>query len=302
VAGNDTWCVRCGEACIDKRGILSFEAGGSVTGFAIVAAVNDHASLIRDLSASRCASGRIVIVEGQSSAGAAYNTGMHKCSEEIVAFVHQDVYLPMGWEQRLAAAVDQLEAASEPWAVLGVWGIAKTGRYCGKVWCTGGNQQHVGVLGLTEVSSIDEIVIVLKRSSGLHFDEKLPGFHLYATDIVMEARERGMKTFVFDGPVIHNSRTNPQPLDRHFWNSYRYMQRKWAAQLPLKTCVVTVTRFGWPLWKQWGRNEVARLRGRYKPRPRLADPAAKARELGYEREMLALADSGTCRSASIRTL
>ena len=95
---------------------------------------------------------------------------------------------------------------------------------------------------MAEVASIDEIVIVLNNRHGLRFDENLPGFHLYAADIVLQAREKGLKTYVFDAPVVHNSRHNPQVFDRHFFAAYRYMRRKWAWQIPLPTCTVPITR------------------------------------------------------------
>src|SRR5205085_442241 len=133
------------------------------------------------------------------------------------------------------------EQSGVAWGVLGVCGVTADGKFCGRVWCTGGNREYRGLQqGPHKVVSIDEVIIVLKRSTGLTFDENLPGFHLYATDVIMEARKRGLMTFVFDGPVIHNSRANPQPLDRHYWTAYRYMQRKWAAELPLPTCVIPV--------------------------------------------------------------
>jgi hypothetical protein len=249
----------------------------------MIVAANSEEVLRSNILQSRAARQVPVFVERDyPTAGLAYNAGLKKSEAAYLIFVHQDVYIPDGWLDRLQQTVDNLERSGTPWGVLGVWGIAAPGKYCGKVWCTGGNQEHVGRLGLLEVVSIDEILIVLKRSTGLRFDEKLPGFHLYATDIVLEARKRGLKTFVIDAPVVHNSRANPQPLDRYFRAAYRYMQQKWSDELPLVTCVVSVTRAGWPLWKQWGRNSIAHLRGRFLPHPRLVDPAIKARELGYE--------------------
>jgi hypothetical protein len=60
------------------------------------------------------------------------------------------------------------------------------------------------------------------------------------------------------------------------------MQQKWARQLPLKTCVVHVTRPGWPMYRQWARTRVAQLRGRVQAAPPAPDSAAIARRLGYE--------------------
>ena len=86
---------------------------------------------------------------------------------------------------------------------------------------------------------------------GLRFDPDLPAFHLYATDIILQAAARGLRSYAIDAPVVHNSRRNPQPLDRGYRDAYRYMRRKWRDRLPLRTCVVDVTRSGWPMWRQW---------------------------------------------------
>ena len=40
------------------------------------------------------------------------------------------------------------------------------------------------------MQSFDELLIVLRRDSGLRFDEGLPGWHMYGTDIVQTARAR----------------------------------------------------------------------------------------------------------------
>jgi glycosyltransferase involved in cell wall biosynthesis len=252
--------------------------------FALVAAVNDPQIQARDIGASPFIGSTVLAERGHPTAGVAYNAGMSRSREDVVIFAHQDVYFPRGWNSRLAAAVEHLERAREPWAILGVWGIRPDRRYAGKVWCSGGHREHVARTGrpVVEVASIDEIVIVMNRRAGLRFDENLPGFHLYATDIILQARQKGYKAFIFDGPVVHNSRPNPNPLDRHFFAAYRYMQRKWADQLPVLTCTVPITRWGWPLYKRWSKREWRRLRGTVSGGQRVDDPAAMARYLGYE--------------------
>jgi hypothetical protein len=255
-------------------------------GLTLVAAVNSSAILEQNLLRSPLIAegGAPLITEwGHSSAGAAYNAGLSKSSSRLTALVHQDIYLPGDWEERVLAAAAELDAQGIPWGVLGVWGIRADRTYAGRVWCSGGGQEHcVAVRQPVEVVSIDEIVIVLNCDSGLRFDEGLPGYHLYGTDIIMQARQRGLSAFVFPGPVVHNSRPNPQVFDRHFFAAYRYMQRKWAAQLPLLTCTVPVTASGWPLYRAWMRREWRRRLGLYRGGIRQDDPRPIAQQLGYE--------------------
>jgi len=255
----------------------------------ICCAANDEHVLAANLAQSpviRSGLVDLIIERGHGSAGSAYNAAIAKASSDVVVCTHQDVYLPAGWEQRLLDAIKDLELRGERWAVLGVWGIQADGAFAGRVWCSGGNREYVRPFAgqAVEVDSIDEIVIVINRKVGLRFDDALPGFHLYGTDIILQAQQIGHRAFVFDGPVVHNSRCNPQPLDRAFWNAYRYMQRKWASQVPLRTCTVPVTRAAWPLRKAWLRNELDRLRGRTRDDGgrRGNDAVQLAQRLGYE--------------------
>lgn len=256
-----------------------------MAGLALVAAVNDDEVLSANLLRSPVLedADRLIAERGRASASQAYNAGLERAVANYVAFVHQDVYLPEGWDRQVMASIAMLESKGRPWGVLGIWGIRADGKHVGRVWCSGSGCEYRGQAGgMQPVVSVDEVVIVLNNRYGLRFDAQLPGFHLYATDLIMQARCRGLEAYVIEAPVVHNSWCNPQPLDGAYRAAYRYMQRKWAGKLPLKTCVVDVTRWGWPLYRQWARNELARLRGRVRARPRHPDPAVLAARLGYE--------------------
>jgi hypothetical protein len=252
---------------------------------AVVVAVNDDHVLRANLLKSpmiRSGAHPVLIERGHSSAGAAYNAGAGRSDADVLVFAHQDVYFPPGWDRRLHAAIASLEAAGRPWAVLGVWGIRQDGRCCGRVWCTGSGQEFCAAADQpVEVASIDEIVIVVNAAAGLGFDEQLLGFHLYATDLVLQAAQRGYASYVFDGPVVHNSRTVPQ-LNASYVAAYRYMQRKWRDRLPLQTCVVPVTRFGWPLKKYRARMALNVLLRRVVMHQRHGCPDVLSQRLGYE--------------------
>ena len=261
--------------------------------FSVIAAVNDEILLGANLAASPCiADGRVeLIVEREHpSASIAYNAGMHKATGSVLVFAHQDVYLPFDWDQRLLSTVKQLDEQGIRWGVLGAFGVAMPLRLVGTSWSSGlAREVGVRVTAPQKVISIDEMVIVVNRAEGLRFDDALPGYHLYGTDIVRTALRRGLGAFVFDGPVVHNS----QPvrwLDKHFHKAYRYMKQKWADELPLHTCVVDVTRTGWPLCRHRLRSVKKRVFTQVSWRPRLADPSLIAQSLGYEpRRQLSIA-------------
>jgi hypothetical protein len=202
----------------------------------VVAAVNDErvlaSNLLRSPMMSR-ADVRFHSRRGFSSAARAYSDAMADCHADLVVFVHQDVYLPGGWEQRLRAQVALLERDDPDWGVLGVYGVTPAGRHVGCVWSSGLGQ----LLGETferpePVASIDEVLIVVRRASGLSFDPKLPGYHLYATDLVQTAREARMGTYAICAPVVHNSRPL-SCLDDAFFDAYRFVATKWRDRLPI---------------------------------------------------------------------
>lgn len=251
----------------------------------IVAAVNDDDILKQNLLASpMVAKGGVKVIceRGHACAGKAYNAGLSQTDADYVIFAHQDVYLPTGWDLRLIQATETLCRTNPNWAVLGLVGLDAGGSLLGRVWDTSSDQQFGSRLTAPAPAvSIDELVIVLRRESGIRFDPDLPSFHLYAADVILTAKAQGMSTYVCDGPVIHNTVRLGQ-LDSGYRLAYRYIQRKWHDQLPIKTCVMPVTRFGWPLIQRWLR--VAKwemLHGKQCRQPHL-EPASLARKLGYD--------------------
>lgn len=257
--------------------------------FDIVAAVNDDEVLANNLAASPMISEGsvpLIIQRGHQSAGSAYNAGLERTTADVVVFAHQDVYFPRGWERKMLLAIDdRLELEGKRWGVLGVVGKDRTGELVGRVWSTGLHREvKANFSNPTPVVSVDELVIVLRKETGLRFDSSLPGYHLYGTDIVQSALQSGFEAYVFDGPVIHNSVPVVQ-LDGSYTRAYRYLQRKWHSRLPICTTVIPITRFGWPLFRRRLANVKNHVFSRKPSRQRYArhqTPWLKAQELGYE--------------------
>lgn len=254
-----------------------------------IAAVNDTAVLEANLAASpvlRADPARLVTLRDQPSASIAYNAGLDQTSARICVFAHQDVYLPRGWEDRLADIVTGLDQLDQNWAVAGLFGKDREGAPVGRVWSTGlGREIGAPFDEPIPVQSLDELVIVLNRDSRLRFDPELPSFHLYATDIVQMALSSGKGAYVVDAPVVHNSVPTPG-LRGGYMQAYDYMRKKWRNRLPIVASVTRITRLGWYLRLQDirmfrlkpKRTKQIRLAARL-PRP---DAQAIARKLGYE--------------------
>ncbi len=219
--------------------------------------------------------------EGYRTAASALNAGLDESSAPIIIFVHQDVYLPKSWLTRLAEQIDLVEQTSPDWSVMGMLGRKVTGEIAGRVWSSGIGREigRPNVPLPAEVVTLDELVLILRRDSGLRFDEGLPGFHLYGADIICQGRTRQMPAFAIDAPVIHHDKP-VGPLHGSYATAYKYMQRKWWDSLPVKNLICDITRSPVPLW----RAQIRRYRALWRTgveRPSF-DAVALAKSLNYE--------------------
>ena len=253
-----------------------------VSEFAVVAAVNDDDVLRDNLASSpMIAEGRVrlLVERGHASAGSAYNAGRARASEPVLVFAHQDVYFPRGWEQKLARAIAAMPR--DGWGVAGVFGLDGGGRPAGRAWDTG-----LGVIGQTAVTpvpvvTLDEIVLIVRAGSQLQFDERLPGFHLYGTDIVQMSLAAGLSAYAIDAPVLHNNLATFW-LDSDYRSCYRYVREKWWNRLPLQTTIVPVVASNWSIVGFDLRSLRARALRRRRPHTRYAASlGVLAHDLGF---------------------
>ena len=237
----------------------------------------------------------LTILWNQPSAAAAYARAMETATAAFLIFAHCDVYFPENWFERLAWEVDRLTRLDSNWAVAASAGITSAGEIVGRTFDSSlvplfpatsglfGKPLNMPVL----IESFDELAFVVRREAGVSFDPLLPEFHLYATDLALEAERKGKTCYGLDMPLIHNAKAQLS-LGPDYVRSYRYMVRKWRDRLPVATTCGPLTRNPFSL-------PFRRLRTRYKAlcRPstysteRLSNPAAKAKELGLDRELAA---------------
>jgi hypothetical protein len=248
--------------------------------FTVVVAVNNDAVLNDSLLRSpEIRSVREVLIQrGGASAGQAYNAGMKAAQTEVVVFVHQDVYFTAGWFPAVSQKIAAISAKDPQWGVLGVYGIGLSGAGVGHLYSTGLQR----VLGSpfakpAEVGSLDEVVLIVRRAAGLRFDENLPGYHLYGTDICLEARRQGMKCYAISAFCIHNS-NGLAMLPLAYLKAFLYVRRKWRAHLPILTPCMTITRWGMPLIRHYVESLVGLAR-RHQVGGRCSDPSALYRQL-----------------------
>lgn len=213
---------------------------------AVVTASHSDAILNANLARSPLfAAGVPLHVERNApSATIAYNRGLDATTAPCIVFAHHDVYLPPGWDRLLAARIAEVEAQDANWGLIGAFGIATDAAHIGPVWSSSLGM-IVGRVPLSPVpvQSFDEMLIVLRRASRLRWDQALPGWHMYGTDIVQAARAKGITSYAPGLPCIHNDRYH-EALGQDFTDAYRFMQRKWRSTLPLRTPITKISRSG----------------------------------------------------------
>jgi hypothetical protein len=227
-----------------------------------VAATNSRDTLENNFLASPCLQEphghQVLIQEGFSSASKAYNDAIDQSANELMVFAHQDILFGRTWVADLEKALRALEGSDANWGVLGCYG--ETADYEGRGYILSGEQ---GILGKpfarpAEIQTLDEIVLIFRKSSGLRFDEGLPNFHFYGTDICMEAAARGRKSYAISAFCIHNAAQTVM-LPTEFYDCYKYIKKKWRTRLPIQTTVIRITAFD----KQMYRRKAMEIYQRY---------------------------------------
>jgi Glycosyltransferase like family len=212
-----------------------------------VACVSDVELLRSNLLASPCLghelAHEVILVRNCESAAEGLNLGIGRAAGGWVVGVHQDVFLPAGWDVQLSRQLQDAQRLFAPIGVAGVYGVGPAIRRDG---CLGA--ERVGWVNdrgreLREASELparvaplDELLLVVPKDTPLRFDPEL-GFHLYGADLCLQAAERGLAVVVIEAACEHNSRSIG--LSAEFFNSAEMFARKWQHRLPVATpCVI----------------------------------------------------------------
>lgn len=246
-----------------------------------VAAVNDREVCRANLLASPCLSegDEVMIQEGFPSAALAYNEAMERAGHDPVVFVHQDVYLPEDWTSKVRGALDFLARHDPNWGVIGCFGVTGGGEERGHVFTTGWGLVGSPFYAPMQVRTLDEMVLIVRKGSGLRFSEYLPHFHFYGADICLTAQMRGMRCYAIPAFCIHNT-DQILVLPDAFYNCYYLFRERWLPELPVRTSCIRVTRFNGHIYERRLREFYIRFfQKRRAPRTRLPDPAVLWRDL-----------------------
>lgn len=216
-----------------------------VVQLSFVSGVTDLQVLQERLLASPClqrAVHQLTTVHNATSAAQAFNSAMKGAAPgSWLVWVHQDVFLPQGWDASFAAALTQAQAQFPKLAVAGVYGVVGAGadaRRAGHVLDRGKVLREPLALPCL-VDSLDELLFAVRVDSLLQLDPAL-GFDFYASDLVLQAQARGLQCAVVDAYCEHWSGTPahdavPASMAQRIQASGEVFEHKWRHRLPLST-------------------------------------------------------------------
>lgn len=136
------------------------------------------------------------------------NRLMGEPGEPNVILCHQDLRLDRGdGVEALRRALAELTQRDARWAVAGNAGCTDDFDFILQVHDPNSFALWDGPLPI-EVHSLDENFLVLRRGMGVAASAELQGFHLYGTDVCLNARRRGLGCYVIPFVGTHHSAGN----------------------------------------------------------------------------------------------
>lgn len=157
---------------------------------------------------------------------AGLNKFIESATGTYILFSHQDVLLKYDNETTLSKRIKEIDAKDPQWAVLSNAGAVHIKKLYKRISHLD-HQLNQGPFP-SKVRSIDENFIVLKKSSDLRFSRDLNGFHLYGTDLCLQAELKGFSCYVIDFHLLHKSTGN---LNEAFYQAKRDFIKSYSGKI-----------------------------------------------------------------------
>ncbi len=156
-----------------------------------------------------------------------FNTAQAGTTEPYLIYCHQDLLLESGdGYDTLLAAIRDLDRNDPRWAVLGNAGWSDLIHVALVITDPVWRNRRLGRLP-QRVQSLDENFLVVRAGARLQCSPELSGFHLFATDLCLRARLRGLSCYVVDFHLTHLSRGNKS---KDFYAVRHRFVRRWSRE------------------------------------------------------------------------
>ncbi len=201
----------------------------------------------------------------QTDAYDGLNSILNAAQGRIVILCHQDVLLVDDGRPELERCLSDLTKIAPLWAVAGNAG------------CSAYRHQHTWITdkhgifrspGLPrQVHSLDENLLIIRPETRISFSRDVGGFHIYGTDICMNADILGWSAHVIP---FHLKHTGEARMGKPFDDCKEAFERKWRRALRHRPIQTPSTHFlltgeECPVWYKWLKLNWLRRKHRHWP-------------------------------------
>lgn len=138
------------------------------------------------------------------------NLFLKQARGKYIIICHQDILMDKDNIDDLRKQLITLEKTDSNWAICGNAGAMGPNHIVYHISYPTGELMSKGKFPV-KVSSLDENFILVKNSASLSLAKNLTGFHLYATDLCLNAELNGFNSYVIRFNLTHKSRGNLSP-------------------------------------------------------------------------------------------
>ena len=175
------------------------------------------------------------------------NKFLREANGKYIIICHQDVVLTDDNYQDLSRRLEQLGEKDGKWGICGNAGAAGPNHVVYHLTYPNEGLKSKGKFPL-KVSSLDENFLILKSSAYLSVSTDLRGFHLYGTELCLQAELHGYSAYVIEFNLTHKSKGNPRmdfyEIRKALIKKYNYFFRNRWIQTNITTFHLSGSFFG----------------------------------------------------------
>lgn len=149
-------------------------------------------------------------IENRYDGFSGLNLFLNQAKGKYIIICHQDILIEKDNISQLRNCLEELDKLDLNWAICGNAGAAGPNAIVYHISYPDGTHMSKGNFPV-KVSSLDENFLIIKNDANLCFSTDLNGFHLYGTDICLNANLKGLNAYVIKFDLIHKSRGNLSP-------------------------------------------------------------------------------------------
>jgi len=148
---------------------------------------------------------------------------LRQSNGKYIIICHQDILIHKDNIDDLKLRLSQLDHIDPHWAICGNAGAAGPNHIVYHITYPNGSVNSKGKFPLA-VSTLDENFLLIKNEASLSLSRDLTGFHLYGTELCLQASVKGYSAYVIDFDLTHKSRGNP---DHNFYQTRDALIKKY---------------------------------------------------------------------------